>query len=56
MDGREQAVDARGIVDESAGYHARETAWAGAPGVGTAADGRAVAWNLVTGIHDAPRA
>jgi hypothetical protein len=23
--------------------------------VGTAVDGRAVAWNLVTGVHDAPR-
>jgi hypothetical protein len=53
VDGRERAVEARALVDESAGYHARETAWEWSAGVGTAADGRAVAWNLVTGIHDA---
>jgi len=56
VDGRERAVDARAVVDESAGYHARVTAWEWSAGVGTAADGRAVAWNLVTGIHDAPHA
>jgi hypothetical protein len=55
VDGRERRVDARAVVDESAGYHARETAWAWSAGVGTAGDGRPVAWNLVDGIHDAPR-
>ncbi len=50
--GRTLAVDARAIVDESAGYHARETAWRWAAGVGTAASGAPVAWNLVSGIHD----
>jgi len=48
--GRE--VDARGIVDESAGYHARRTAWRWSAGVGTLASGADVAWNLVTGLHD----
>jgi hypothetical protein len=41
-----------GFVDESAGYHARRTAWRWSAGIGRAADGRAVAWNLVDGVHD----
>ncbi len=52
--GRE--VDAAGLVDESAGYHARRTAWRWSAGVGTLASGSAVAWNLVTGLHDGERA
>jgi hypothetical protein len=43
-----------GFVDESAGYHARHTAWRWSAGVGVARDGRSVAWNLVSGVHDAP--
>ena len=43
-----------GFVDESAGYHARHTAWRWSAGIGRAEDGRAVAWNLVDGVHDAP--
>jgi hypothetical protein len=54
VDGRERSLVARGVVDDSAGYHARETAWSWSAGVGTAADGRPVAWNLVDGVHDAP--
>jgi hypothetical protein len=50
-----RAVDAAGLIDESAGYHARHTAWRWSAGVGTAAgDGRPVAWNLVAGVHDSP--
>jgi hypothetical protein len=49
-------VDALACVDESAGYHARETAWEWSAGVGAAADGRSVGWNLVTGLHDDPDA
>src|SRR5215208_2354255 len=45
-----------GFVDESAGYHARHTTWRWSAGVGRASDGRAVAWNFVDGVHDAPRA
>jgi hypothetical protein len=41
-----------GFVDESAGYHARHTAWRWSAGLGRAADGRPVAWNLVDGVHD----
>ena len=43
-----------GFVDESAGYHARHTAWRWSAGVGRSDDGRRVAWNLVDGVHDAP--
>src|SRR5512133_2060061 len=50
LDGRTIAVDAPALVDDSAGYHARETAWDWCAGAGRAADGRAVAWNLVAGV------
>jgi hypothetical protein len=53
---RSHVVDARGIVDESAGYHARHTAWHWSAGVGVAESGAPVAWNLVTGLHDDPSA
>jgi hypothetical protein len=43
-----------GFLDESAGYHARHTAWRWSAGVGRTDDGRRVAWNLVDGVHDAP--
>lgn len=46
------AVDARAVVDDTAGYHARETAWRWCAGVGRAVDGRAVGWNLVVGVND----
>ena len=45
-----------GFVDESAGYHARRTTWRWSAGIGRARDGAPVAWNLVDGVHDAPRA
>jgi hypothetical protein len=53
--GRRHEVELPGLVDDSAGYHARETAWKWSAGVGSTDDGRALAWNLVTGVHDAPR-
>jgi hypothetical protein len=54
--GREFELDGDdGFMDESAGYHARHTAWRWSAGIGRAADGRAVAWNLVDGVHDAAR-
>lgn len=56
LDGRPLQLDARGMVDDSAGYHARHTVWSWSAGVGVAADGRPVAWNLVTGVHDAASA
>jgi hypothetical protein len=55
LDGRAVDVEARGLADDSGGYHARETAWDWCAGVGHTADGRALAWNLIAGVHDAPR-
>jgi hypothetical protein len=52
--GRRWQVDGLAVDDESAGYHARHTSWHWSAGVGRAADGRAVAWNLVDGINDPP--
>jgi hypothetical protein len=48
-------VSARGVDDESAGYHRRHIAWHWSAGVGRSADGRALAWNLVSGINDPPQ-
>ena len=50
--GERRQLDLRAIVDESAGYHARHTAWRWSAGVGALASGEPVAWNLVDGIHD----
>jgi hypothetical protein len=50
--GRRLAVEGLGVDDESAGYQARHTSWHWSAGVGTAGDGRAIAWNLVEGIND----
>jgi Protein of unknown function (DUF2804) len=47
-------LDGLGVIDRSAGYHRRYTSWKWSAGVGTARDGRKVAWNLVTGINDPP--
>jgi hypothetical protein len=44
------------VLDDSAGYHPRHTTWRWSAGVGLAADGALVAWNLVDGIHDAEAA
>ena len=49
---RSLEIDALAVDDESAGYHQRHTSWLWSAGVGSAADGRAVAWNLVEGIND----
>lgn len=40
------------VEDDSAGYHPRYVTWRWSAGVGTARDGRSLAWNLVTGIND----
>jgi hypothetical protein len=55
LEGRTLAIDAAGLLDDSAGYHARRTAWEWSAGAGIAAGGERVVWNLVAGIHDAPR-
>ncbi len=52
--GRRYTFDgAPGLIDESAGYHARHTQWRWTAGVGTTGDGRPVAFNLCEGVHDA---
>lgn len=53
--GRRWEVAGRGVDDESAGHHQRHTSWRWSTGVGTSADGRPVAWNLVEGINDPPK-
>ncbi|MBA3865073.1 MAG: DUF2804 family protein [Solirubrobacterales bacterium] len=50
--GRRWQVSARGIDDESAGYHQRHTSWRWSAGVGRSATGQALAWNLVEGVND----
>jgi hypothetical protein len=55
LSGERLRIEARAVVDDSAGYHARHTSWHWSAGVGHARDGRAVAWNLVSGINDPPR-
>jgi hypothetical protein len=47
-------VGARAVIDDTAGYHARCTEWWWSAGVGRSPDGRALAWNLVSGVNDPP--
>jgi hypothetical protein len=54
LEGSTLAIDAPGLLDDSAGYHARRTAWEWSAGAGTSVDGASVLWNLVAGVHDAP--
>jgi hypothetical protein len=51
---RTSALEGLGVIDDSAGYHRRYTSWKWSAGVGTARDGRKIAWNLVAGINDPP--
>jgi hypothetical protein len=55
LNGVVREVDALAVIDDSAGYHARRTAWRWCAGVGRADDGRSLAWNLVAGVNDPPR-
>ncbi len=54
IDGVVREVDALSVIDDSAGYHPRHTAWSWSAGVGRAVDGQTVAWNLVAGVNDPP--
>ena len=54
--GRVIALDGLAVVDDTAGYHARETEWWWSAGVGHAADGAPVGWNVVVGVNDGPHA
>lgn len=55
IDGAERTLVGRGMIDDSAGYHARHTSWSWSTGVGVAESGELLAWNLVDGVHDAPQ-
>ncbi len=52
VDGVARPIDARGLLDDSAGRHARRTQWEWTAGVGATPSGEAVTWNLVRGLHD----
>jgi hypothetical protein len=54
IEGTTQKLDARGVIDDTAAYYARHTSWRWSAGVGSARDGRRVAWNLVSGVNDPP--
>jgi hypothetical protein len=47
-------AEARGVEDESEGYHPHHTVWSWSAGVGKTGDGRSVGWNLVSGVNDPP--
>jgi Protein of unknown function (DUF2804) len=52
--GKRWQLEARGVEDESAGYHPRHTVWNWSSGLGRLEDGRSVGWSLVTGVNDPP--
>jgi hypothetical protein len=52
--GPPREIEARAIIDDTAGYHARHTEWRWTAGVGESPDGVALAWNLVAGVNDPP--
>jgi hypothetical protein len=54
VDGVRRSIDARAVIDDTAGYYERHTSWRWSAGVGTATDGRELAWNLVSGVNDPP--
>lgn len=54
VEGRTIELGGLAIVDDTAGYHARETEWWWSAGVGRTADGGPLGWNLVTGVNDGP--
>jgi hypothetical protein len=49
-------IEARAVIDDTAGHHARRTEWRWSAGVGEGPDGVALAWNLVSGVNDPPSA
>jgi Protein of unknown function (DUF2804) len=49
-----RTVDARAVIDDTAGYHSRHTEWCWSAGVGESPEGEPLAWNLVNGVNDPP--
>jgi hypothetical protein len=56
LDGQTRMIDALAVIDDTAAYYERHTRWRWSAGVGTAVDGRTLAWNLVSGVNDPPTA
>jgi hypothetical protein len=52
--GAPRTIEARAVVDDTAGYHARITEWRWAAGVGVDPAGAPLAFNLVEGVNDPP--
>ncbi len=50
--GAAREIEALAVIDDTLGYHARETEWRWSAGVGVGVDGTALAWNLVSGVND----
>jgi Domain of unknown function (DUF2804), C-terminal len=48
-------VEARAVIDDTAGYHTRHTEWWWSAGVGESPEGEELAWNLVSGVNDPER-
>lgn len=53
--GAPRTLEGRAVIDDTAGYHARETEWWWTAGVGVGEAGEALAWNLVSGLNDPPQ-
>ena len=53
--GRTIGIGSPGLLDESAGRHARRTAWHWSAGAGISEAGADVVWNVVAGLHDGER-
>jgi uncharacterized protein DUF2804 len=54
LQGEPRVIDARAVIDDTAAYYPRHTSWRWSAGIGKARDGRALAWNLVSGVNDPP--
>lgn len=54
LEGTPNPVEGRAVIDDTAAYYPRQTAWQWSAGVGVASDGRELAWNLVSGVNDPP--
>ena len=52
IDGVNRPFEAEAVVDDTAGYHARHTAWSWSAGVGRGPGGERIGWNLVEGVND----
>jgi Protein of unknown function (DUF2804) len=55
IEGEQHRLEARAVIDDTAGYYARHTRWQWCAGVGQDERGRGLAWNLVAGVNDPPQ-